>query len=152
MPVMGGIETAEWIARRYPKIKLVALSQNDGEKAIIGMIKAGCCAYLLKDTHPDELEKALNEIYEKGYYNTDAGNISLMRYLQLEKEAPSFTDKEKIFLQLACSEMTYKQIADKMNLSERTIDGYRESLFEKFNVQTRIGLVLEAIRKGFVTL
>jgi len=67
MPVMDGIATAAWINQNYPSVKLVALSQNDGDKTIIGMIKAGCCAYLLKDTHPNELEKALNEIYTKGY-------------------------------------------------------------------------------------
>jgi len=150
MPVMDGIATASWLNENYPGIKLVALSQNDGDKAIIDMLRAGCCAYLLKDTHPNELEKALNEIYEKGFYNADASNINFRRFLQLEKESLNITEKEKKFLQLACSDMTYKQIASIMNLSERTIDGYRESLFQKFNVQSRVGLVLEAIRRELV--
>jgi DNA-binding NarL/FixJ family response regulator len=152
MPVMDGIATAKWLNENYPEIKLVALSQNDGDKAIIDMLKAGCCAYLLKDTHPNELEKALNEIYEKGFYNADASNINFRRFLQLEKEALNITEKEKKFLQLACSDMTYKQIASIMMLSERTIDGYRESLFQKFKVQSRVGLVLEALRRQLVTL
>lgn len=152
MPVMDGVETATWLNENYPTIKLVALSQNDGDRAIIGMLKAGCCAYLLKDTHPNELEKALNEIYSKGFYNADASNINFRRFLQLEKESFRITDKEKKFLQLACSDETYKQIAGKMNLSERTIEGYRETLFQKFNVQSRVGLVLEAIRRELVTL
>jgi len=152
MPVMDGIATATWLNENYPQIKLVALSQNDGDKAIIDMLKAGCCAYLLKDTHPNELEKALNEIYEKGFYNADASNINFRRFLQLEKEALNISEKEKKFLQLACSDMTYKQIASIMNLSERTIDGYRESLFQKFKVQSRVGLVLEALRRELVTL
>jgi DNA-binding NarL/FixJ family response regulator len=150
MPVMDGIATASWLNENYPGIKLVALSQNDGDKAIIDMLRAGCCAYLLKDTHPNELEKALNEIYEKGFYNADASNINFRRFLQLEKESLNITEKERKFLQLACSDMTYKQIASIMNLSERTIDGYRESLFQKFNVQSRVGLVLEAIRRELV--
>jgi len=152
MPVMDGIATATWLNENYPEIKLVALSQNDGDKAIIDMLKAGCCAYLLKDTHPNELEKALNEIYEKGFYNADASNINFRRFLQLEKETLNITEKEKKFLQLACSDMTYKQIASIMMLSERTIDGYRESLFQKFKVQSRVGLVLEALRRQLVTL
>jgi len=152
MPVMDGIATASWLNENYPGIKLVALSQNDGDKAIIDMLRAGCCAYLLKDTHPNELEKALNEIYEKGFYNADASNINFRRFLQLEKESLNITEKERKFLQLACSDMTYKQIASIMNLSERTIDGYRESLFQKFNVQSRVGLVLEAIRRELVTV
>lgn len=152
MPVMGGIETAEWVNLKYPSIKLVALSQNDSEKTIIGMIKAGCCAYLLKDTHPNELEKALNEIRSKGFYNADASNINFRRLLEYEREALKITDREKIFLQLACSDKTYKQIASEMHLSERTIDGYRESLFQKLNVQSRVGMALEAIRKELVSL
>ena len=76
MPVMNGIETAKWLNANYPQIKLVALSMNDNDTVIIDMIKAGCCAYLLKETHPDELEKALLEIHTKGYYNADASNIN----------------------------------------------------------------------------
>ena len=152
MPVMDGIATAAWINQNYPSVKLVALSQNDGDKTIIGMIKAGCCAYLLKDTHPNELEKALNEIYTKGYYNADVSNINYRRLLQFEKDSLNISDKEKIFLKYACSDMTYKQIAFEMGLSERTVDGYRESLFHKLKVQSRVGLALEAIRRELVNL
>ena len=152
MPVMNGIETAKWLNANYPQIKLVALSMNDNDTVIIDMIKAGCCAYLLKETHPDELEKALLEIHAKGYYNADASNINFRRLLQSEKEAVQITDKEKLFLQHACSDMTYKEIAALMFLSERTIDGYRETLFGKLKVQSRVGLAMEAIRKGLVAL
>ncbi|MFN8244887.1 MAG: response regulator transcription factor [Ferruginibacter sp.] len=154
MPVMDGIATAAWLQQQYPAVKMVALSMNDDDKTIIGMIKAGCCAYLLKDTHPDELEKALDEIYQKGYYNADAVNVNYRRLLlaQQEQEQLVLTQREKDFLKLACSDLTYKQIAAEMFLAERTIDGYRETLFKKFNVQSRVGLALEAIRKGFVEL
>ena len=152
MPVMDGIATATWLNQKYPSIKLVALSMNDTDKAIIGMIKAGCCAYLLKDTHPNELERALHEILTKGFYNADVSNINYRRLLQAEKDNLHITEKEKVFLQHTCSDMTYKQIAAMMGLSERTIDGYRENLFQKFKVQSRVGLVLEAIRKDLVKL
>jgi DNA-binding NarL/FixJ family response regulator len=154
MPVMDGIATAKWLTQHYPAIKLVALSMNDADTAIIEMIKAGCCAYLLKDTHPNELEKALHEVVTKGYYNADASNINFRRLLLKSNETPAIvlTEKEKQFLSYACSELTYKQVAAEMNLSERTIDGYREALFAKFSVQSRVGLCLEALRKGFVKL
>ena len=152
MPVMDGIATATWVNQNYPSVKMVALSQNDGDKTIIGMIKAGCCAYLLKDTHPNELEKALHEIYTKGFYNADVSNINYRRLLEFEKDSLNITDKEKIFLQYACSDMTYKQIASLMNLTERTVDGYRETLFQKLKVQSRVGLALEAIRRELVSL
>lgn len=154
MPVMNGPETAAWLTKNHPDIKVVALSMNAEDSAIIAMFKAGCCAYLLKDTHPTELEKALDEVNKKGFYNADAGNINFRRILMKADEESELvlTEKEKIFLQHACSELTYKQIAAEMNLAERTIDGYRETLFRKFNVQSRVGLCLEALRKGLAKL
>jgi DNA-binding NarL/FixJ family response regulator len=154
MPGMNGEETAAWLSAAYPAVKVVALSMNDDDKTIIKMIKAGCCAYLLKDTSPDDLEKAVLQVHSKGYYNADAANINFRRLLQAQTgaEALNITDREKQFLQLACSDLTYKQIAAEMNLSERTIDGYRESLFNKLNVQSRVGMALEAIRKELVQL
>jgi DNA-binding NarL/FixJ family response regulator len=152
MPVMNGIETAKWLNKNYPLIKLVALSMNDTDRTIIEMIKAGCYAYLLKDCHPDELEKALHEIYTKGFYNSDVININYRRLLLAENDPLNISEKERIFLEYACSDMTYKQIAAVMKLSERTIDGYRENLFHKFKVQSRVGLALEAIRKNIVKL
>ena len=153
MPVMDGIETARWLNENYPAIKLVALSMNNNDSTIINMLKAGCCSYLLKDTHPDELEKALNEIATKGYYNTDAVNINYRRLIisRSENEDIHLTEKEKKFLQLVCTDIPYKQIADELKLSEGTIDGYRAILFKKLNVQSRVGLVLEAIKRNLIT-
>ena len=90
----------------------------------------------------------------KGYYNADTGNINFRRLLLKSEEKPeiSMTAKEAQFLTYVCSELTYKQIAGEMKMSERTIDGYRESLFEKFHVQSRVGLCLEALRKGFASI
>ncbi|HEY0609270.1 MAG TPA: response regulator transcription factor, partial [Chitinophaga sp.] len=155
MPVMEGPEAAQRVAEKYPLIRTAALSVKDDDMTVISMIKGGCCAYLLKDIHPNELEKALLEIQEKGFYNGDAFNINYRRLIvaqQQVKTGPNITDKEKKFLQLACSDLTYKQIASKMNVSERTIDGYREVLFEKLNVQSRVGMVMEAIRKNYISI
>lgn len=152
MPVMNGVEAAQHLRTKYPQIKLVALSMNDNDRVIIDMIKAGCCAYLLKDTHPNELEKALEEISTKGYYNADVSNINFRRLLQAEKDAMNLSEREKEFLQYACSDLTYKQIAFEMGVSERTVDGYRESLFQKMKVQSRVGLCLEAVKKELVKI
>ncbi len=151
MPIMNGAATAEWLKDNYPIMKLVALSMEDADKFVISMIKAGCCAYLLKDSHPNDLEIALLEIYDKGHYNSDAININYRRLLQNQHEEIqiAISDKEMEFLQLACSDFTYKQIAEKMFMSERTIDGYRESLFHKLKVSTRVGLALECVKRGF---
>jgi len=152
MKGIDGIETATRISQKFPVIKLAALSMKDDNTTIISMLKAGCCAYLVKDINPDELEKALDEISMKGYYNADAANINYRRLITQNKKEQSLqlTEREKSFLQLACSDMTYKQIAAQMHLSERTIDGYRDSIFEKFNVQSRVGMAMEAIRRKLV--
>jgi DNA-binding NarL/FixJ family response regulator len=152
MPVIDGVRAAKALAELYPAVKIVALSMKDDDTTIINMIKAGCCAFLLKDIHPNELEKALLEINSNGFYNADACNVNYRRLIvhsQAEK-ALTLNEREKIFLQLACSDLTYKQIAAEMKLAERTIDGYREAIFEKFNVQSRVGMVLEGLRREIV--
>lgn len=152
MPEMNGLETARWLHTTHPSVRLVALSMNDKEQTVIDMIKAGCCSFLLKDTHPDELERALKEIYTKNYYNSDLNKTNLAHLIMTNQSGIVFQvgEKEREFLQHATTDLTYKQIATLMNLSERTIDGYRESLFFKLQVQSRTGMVMEAIRKGLV--
>ena len=154
MPIMNGIETAKKLSELYPEIKLVALSMNDDDNAIIQMFKSGCTSYLLKDTHPIELEKALYELSKSGYYNSDPTIVNFKRLLNKpqEDEKLKLSDRELDFLTKACSDETYRQIASEMNVSERTVDGYREALFKKFNVQSRVGLCLEAIRQKYVKL
>lgn len=152
MPTMDGLATVSAIVKNYPAIMMVALSMEDDDATIINMIKAGCCAYLLKDIHPNELEKALEEIHKNGYYNADTLNINYRRLIlhSGRQETAGLNEREIKFLRLASSELTYKQIASQMFLSERTIDGYRESVFQKLNVQSRVGMVMEAIRLKIV--
>jgi len=154
MPVMDGVATSLWLQEHYPSIKLIALSMNDKDHTIIKMFKAGCCAYLLKDVHPSVLEKALQQVYSHGYFNYDSAQFNAARLInKAEKDMHlKLNVKEQEFLQLACSELTYKQIAAQMHLSERTVDGYRESLFQKLGVQSRVGLCLEALRKELIQL
>jgi DNA-binding NarL/FixJ family response regulator len=154
MPVMNGPETAIAIKSKYPEIKLIALSMNDDDTSVIEMFKAGCCAFLLKDIHPDELHNALYDVYNLGYYNADAINGHLRNLMArgVTSQKLLLSDREKTFLKLACSDMTYKQIASIMCLSEKTIDGYRESIFIKMNVKSRVGMALEAIRHNLVAL
>ena len=151
MSVMDGPSAAAKISMGYPSIKMVALSMKEDDHSILSMLRAGCSAYLLKDLHPRELEKALIEVQETGYYNSDMFNVHYRRLLKKqENEEIKLTDREKAFLKLACSDFTYKEIASKMFLAEKTIDGYREALFVKLNVKSRTGMALEAIRQNLV--
>jgi DNA-binding NarL/FixJ family response regulator len=151
IPEMNGIQVVKQVTERYPLVRLVALSMKGDDLSIIRMLNAGCCAYLLKEIHAAELERALSEIGKTGYYNSDSSNTRYRRLAMHARDQPGIqlSEREKTFVELACSDLTYKQIASKMNLSERTIDGYRESLFEKFKVQSRVGMALEAIRLKF---
>jgi DNA-binding NarL/FixJ family response regulator len=151
MPVMDGPTAVNKITLSYPNIKTVALSMKEDDHSILTMLRAGCSAYLLKDVHPAELEKALNEVYDTGYYNSDSFSTHYRRLLKhMDLNELKITDREKAFLKLACSDFTYKEIASKMFLSEKTIDGYRDSLFQKLNVKSRVGMALEAIRLELV--
>lgn len=153
LPGDNGARIAQQLSSIYPQIRLAAFSARNDDRSIINMIRAGCGAYLVKDIHPDELQAALREIAETGYYNRDAYNLTYNR--RPEEKLPQLfelTEKEAEFLTLACSDLTYKQIATKMRLSERTIDGYRESVFHKMQVKSRVGMVLAAVRQQLVPL
>lgn len=123
----------------------------EDDKNIIGMLKRGADGYILKECNAAELVRAITTTIETGYYINELVTGRLIR--TIKDGAKSKTDvlsgREKEFLVLCCSELTYKEIADKMFVSHRTIDGYRDSLFEKLNIKSRTGLVLFAIKNGY---
>ncbi|QNJ99015.1 response regulator transcription factor [Constantimarinum furrinae] len=154
MPVMDGFETAKWLSKNHSEIKVLALSMDDDETTILKMLKAGAKGYLLKDIHPDMLKEALNEVIDKGYYHSQKVAATLLHSLRSGKKEKEieFKENELTFLQLACSEMTYKEIAGVMNLSPKTIDGYRQDLFNKLNIKNRVGLVIYALKNDIIKL
>lgn len=153
MPVMNGIETTEWIVDNHPNVHVMALSVEDADGTILKMLKAGAVGYLLKDTQKDVLEKALLELMENGFYHTKDVTTLLLDSVSGKGNRSTIDLKENEikFMRLACSELTYKEIADKMFLSPKTIDGYRDSLFTKLNVRNRVGLVMYAIKNKIYT-
>jgi len=155
MPKMDGYATAEWLQQHYARIKILALSMYDDELSVIRMFRSGARGYVLKDAQPEELERALDQLIHRGYYHPDFVADLLMKNAGAPLTGktsgkPLLREQELVFLRLACSEQTYKEIADHMNLSVRTIDGYREELFDKLGVKSRTGLVLFAIRQRLV--
>lgn len=153
MPVMNGLETVSWLKQNHPEYKVLALSMEDDEDKILKMIRNGAKGYLLKDINPEDLKLALKQVIKKGFYYTEKINEILMDVVQgnhTSSDLYSLKENEITFIKLACSEMTYKEIADKMNLSPKTIDGYRQELFNKLNIKNRVGLVLFAIKHNLV--
>jgi two-component system, NarL family, invasion response regulator UvrY len=153
MPQMDGYQTTQWLKKQYPDIKVIALSMYDDDNAIIRMLRCGAKGYILKDSDPSEVKSALHSVQQKGYYHSELVTSKLIHSLnQLDEPEKSFNnlpdlnDREMEFLKFVCTELTYKEIAEQMNLSPRTIDGYRDSLFEKLNVKSRVGLAVFAIK------
>jgi DNA-binding NarL/FixJ family response regulator len=155
MPIMDGFETAEWLHEYHPEQQFIALTMNDDEESIIRMLRLGARGYLSKDTDSDELLMALNQVVRKGFYYNELVTSRLVSNLHEDKDKVAqslFKDRELEFIRLACTEMTYKEIADTMFLSPKTIDGYRDAIFQKLNVRNRIGLAIYAIRHKLVDI
>lgn len=155
MPIMNGIETTHLLQKDFPSIKVLALSMDDNEKSILKMIRNGAKGYLLKDIHPDILLEALNSVIKEGFYHTKKVTETLVNSLQADSKKSiniDINERELKFLKLASTEMTYKEIADVMNLSPKTIDGYREQLFRKLGVKNRVGLVVFCLKNGILKI
>lgn len=155
MPQVDGYEATQWLNANYPAVKVLALSMYDDETAIIRMIRNGARGYLLKECEARDLKQAIESVHLKGFYYSDIVTGSLLHSIHKDEDAgkvAALSNREIEFLKLASTEMTYKEIATKMGLSPRTVDGYREILFDKLNVKSRVGLVLFAIKNRIVQM
>jgi two-component system invasion response regulator UvrY len=160
MPVMDGKETVKQLKARELDYPVLILTIDTSDKTIVELYKLGVRGYLPKHCTADVLKKAIDTIVETGYYHDEM----LIKALQSESKnakedekqrvLKQLTEREKVFLQLVCSEeeYTYEQMADLLKVHRRTIDGYRESLFEKFSIKSKTGLVLFAIKYGLIEM
>ena len=159
MPEMDGYETAEWLSIHYPGIKLIAITMDQSELSVVRMLRKGAKGYLMKDITEEELMRALDSLVTRGYYYSEAVVKKLLNaseQVSCHKPEldgnPTLNEREIEFLKMIGTDMSYKEMADRMLLSPRTIDGYRDALFLKLNVKTRIGLLLYAIKCGIIDL
>jgi two-component system invasion response regulator UvrY len=157
MPEMDGHATIHWISKNHPEIKILVLTMYDAE-SLIHLIKAGVRGFLKKDVPPGELRHALHCISTNGTYcsHTITGRLFNLMKNQGTKNSAWGTvilnENEISFLKFAASELTYKEIAQKMQISPRTIDNYRDALFLKLNVKSRVGLAMYAVKSGIITI
>lgn len=157
MPIMDGTEASELILQKYPDVKIIILTMHDSEKYILHMMEMGVHAFLLKNTEPDELEKAIYSVAEKDFYHNDLV-ASVLRKNVKEKKAskrPVFlqselSDREKEILELICGELTMKEIGLKLFLSENTVRNHRVNIMEKVGVNNIVGLVKYAYETGLL--
>lgn len=156
MPVLDGYDTAQWLQDHHPRIKIIVLTMYDSELSLIRLLQMGVRGFLKKDIHPNELEQALLAVAEGGYYYSHDTTGKLAAVFQKSHLTNSSFDKGMIspteitFLKLAATDMTYKEIAFELKLSPSTIDNYREVLFAKLEVKSRVGLAIYAVKNGLV--
>jgi len=148
MPEMNGYETAKKLKELFPQTKILALSMYDSEYNIVKMLKSGANGYVLKETDTQELYRALMSVYKNGYFHSEIVSGIVIKMMQDGSDNNMLTDKEMELLSHICSDLTYKEIGELMCVSGRTVEGYRNSLFEKLNIRTRTGLALFALRIG----
>jgi DNA-binding NarL/FixJ family response regulator len=156
MPIMDGYETAKWLKENHPEVLILTLSMQDDDQSLIRMIKSGAKGYLLKNVEPKELIHALNKLIEQGFYYPEWATskvfLSLGEDYKPKKEELNFSEREIEFLKHSCSELTYKQIAELMFVSPRTVEGYRDALFLKLGLKSRVGLALFAVKNKMIDL
>ena len=157
MPIMDGFETAAWLQKNAPQVHVLMLTMYDSELSLIRLLKTGVNGFLKKDTHPSELKFAIQSVVNSGYYYSNHSTGRLMNLFRnnpdgnLNLQKAILTEQELQFLKLACSDLTYKEIAQQMGLNPRSVDTLRDQLFVKLDVKSRVGLAMVAIKQGVVT-
>ena len=157
MPVMNGIETAKVLQEQFPDIKIIILSTHFSKAFVLNMIEVGAAAYMPKNTPPEEMEQTIQKVIEKGYYyNEQVLEIITENLRTKQRPKASFkvqlTAREKEVLQLICEQLTAQEIADRLYISRRTVEGHRNNLLMKLNCRNIAGLVAFAIQNQLVSI
>ena len=157
MPGKDGIEATKTLSKLYPHIHVIILSMYEDERFVFHMMENGAHGYLLKNAEPQEIRKAIIDVHEKGYYlNNFVNRILLKRSHAKQKTAPSLnseisiTEKEKDVLKFICMEFTAQEIAQKMEISARTVEAIKDRLMERFGSKNTAGLVFFAVKNNLV--
>lgn len=157
MPVKDGIETTKQLSKDYPNVKIVVLSMYEDERFVMHMMENGAHGYLLKNSEPQDIRKAIMDVYEKGYFlNSFVNRILLKKSHAKQRVAPNLSneitlsDKERDVLKLICMEFTAQEIAKKMDISNRTVEAIKDRLMERFGSKNTAGLVFFAVKNNLV--
>ncbi len=158
MPLLDGIEAAKKISASHPHIGIIGLSMFDEDDLIIDMLEAGAKGYLLKNSDKNEILEAIKTVYTHQPYYCRNTSSKLMQMIAssrfnpyTKKEKATFSDREKEIIALICQECTNKEIAEKLFLSQRTVEGHRLKILEKMDVKNTVGLVVYAMKNNIYT-
>jgi DNA-binding NarL/FixJ family response regulator len=157
MPGKDGIETTKILSKQFPHIHVLVLSMYEDERFVFHLMENGAHGYLLKTAEPQEIRKAITGVHEKGYYlNNFVNRILLKRSHARQKVVPSLNseitlnEREKDVLKFICMEFTAQEIAQKMDVSPRTVEAIKDRLMERFGTKNTAGLVFFAVKNNLV--
>lgn len=157
MPMKDGIETTKVVAKLYPQIHIIALTMYEDERFVSHMMEIGANGYLLKSADPAEIKKAIMEVMSKGYYlNNFVNRILLKKSHARQKVAPTITseitlsDRERDVVKYICMEFTAQEIAQKLEVSPRTVEAIKDRLMERFGAKNTAGLVFFAVKNNLI--
>ena len=157
MPGKDGIETTKILSKQYPNIHVIVLSMYEDDRFVSHMMENGASGYLLKNAEPQEIRRAIMDVYEKGYYlNNFVNRILLKKSHAKQKAIPSLnseitlSDRERDVLKFICMEFTAQEIAQKMDISPRTVEAIKDRLMERFGSKNTAGLVFFAVKNNLV--
>ncbi len=159
MPVMNGVEATRYITTHFPQISIIGLTMFDEEDQIIDMLEAGATGYLIKNASKEEIREAVFAAYNKEHYYCSHTTVKITRMIAKRRFDPdkrqskvSFSDKELEIIQLICDGLTSKEIAQKIHLSYRTIEGYRTRIQEKMDVSNTASIIVYAIKNQIIKI
>ena len=156
MPLKDGIETTKLLSKQYPHVNVIVLSMYEDERFVYHLMENGAHGYLLKNAEPQEIRRAIMEVHEKGYYLNNFVNRILLKRTHKQYVVPSInseitlTDREKDVLKFICMEFTAQEIAQKMEISPRTVEAIKDRLMERFGSKNTAGLVFFAVKNNLV--
>jgi DNA-binding NarL/FixJ family response regulator len=156
MPLKDGIETTKILSKQYPHVNIIVLSMYEDERFVYHLMENGAHGYLLKNAEPQEIRRAIMEVHEKGYYLNNFVNRILLKRTHKQNVVPSIsseitlTDREKDVLKFICMEFTAQEIAQKMEISPRTVEAIKDRLMERFGSKNTAGLVFFAVKNNLV--
>jgi DNA-binding NarL/FixJ family response regulator len=157
MPVKDGIDTTKVITKNFPQIRVIILTMYEDERFVGHLMDCGAAGYLLKNTEPAEIKKAIMDVMRTGFHlNPFVNKVLIKKNYAKQKFNPSLTseivlsEKEKEVLTLVCMEFTAQEIASKMNISARTVEAIKDRLMERFGVKNSVGLVFHAMKNQLI--
>jgi len=157
MPLKDGIDTTKLITKNFPGIRVIILTMYEDERFVGHLMDCGAAGYLLKNTEPAEIRKAVMDVMRTGFYlNPFVNKVLIKKNYSKQKFSPNLTtevvlsEREKEVLTLVCMEFTAAEIAGKMDISSRTVEAIKDRLMERFGVKNSVGLVFYAMKNSLI--